>query len=742
MRSDIYFSCLVYHYQIKYFICCRDGFFSLFLPQVGMEFSNTDEAWMFWVSYGGQKGFEVRKRYSNKRKSDGTITSCRFVCANEGHRLNDKRDHLIKCPRAETRTDCQVRMGLVLDREKGNYKVSEVILEHNHTLQLPETSHLLVSQRKISEIQGFEIETADDAGIGPKAAHELASIQVGGSVNLSYTLRDHKNYLRAKRQREMAYGQAGSMLMYFREKIAENPSFQYALQMDREEQIANIFWVDAKMLTDYAHFGDVVSFDTTFGTNKESRPFGVFVGFNHFRETVVFGAALMYDETFESFRWLFETFLKAHNSKQPKTIYTDQDAAMGKAVKEVFLEAWHGLCTFHIMQNAVKNLAEADDEESCTPPKRKAEDSKEEPSILADFSACMYEYEDEATFQEAFNIMRTKASKQTWLDSIYKVKEKWAECYMTNVYTLGMRSTQLSESLNSDLKRHFKSDFDIIRFLKHFERVVEYKRNNELQAEFESRKKLPRLKMRTHMLIQASKLYTPIIFEAFQCEYERSMAAYTTPLEDKNEYLVAIGSLDENPTLEKEYNVTGNPTDQTSTCSCGQFNRIGILCAHALKVLDLMNIKSIPEQYILKRWTREARSGIVQDNQGRNIVEDPKLDTMLCYKDMTRKFLNLVHRAASHPRCVLLVNNALDMVSKQVEEEITGFPSAMEPINVPPNDSPPINLLSTASLKKKDIETKTSRRQRNWLDKRRKFAKKGGKEKENGSKVSDNTKYI
>ena len=41
------------------------------------------------------------------------------------------------------------------------------------------------------------------------------------------------------------------------------------------------------MLTDYAYFGDVVSFDTTFGTNKESRPFGVFVGFNHFRETVV-----------------------------------------------------------------------------------------------------------------------------------------------------------------------------------------------------------------------------------------------------------------------------------------------------------------------------------------------------------------------------------------------------------------------------------------------------------------------
>jgi len=218
-----------------------------------MEFGSSDEAWAFWLRYGGHRGFEVRKRYTNKRESDGKITSCKFVCANEGHRVADKRDPLTKCPRAETRTDCQVHMNLKLDRKKEILKVSDVFLEHNHKLHLPETLHLVVSQRKISDLQAFEIETADDAGIGPKAAHELACRQVGGPLNLSYTLRDHKNYLRSKRQREMAYGQAGSMLKYFQDQIAENPSFQYALQMDCEEQIANIFWADAKMVMDYAY---------------------------------------------------------------------------------------------------------------------------------------------------------------------------------------------------------------------------------------------------------------------------------------------------------------------------------------------------------------------------------------------------------------------------------------------------------------------------------------------------------
>ena len=88
------------------FIFLLRGLASKSLPQVGMEFSTVDEAWMFWISYGVQKAFEVRIIYTNKRKLDGKVRSCKYVCANEGHRKPDKRDHLTKCPRAETRTNC------------------------------------------------------------------------------------------------------------------------------------------------------------------------------------------------------------------------------------------------------------------------------------------------------------------------------------------------------------------------------------------------------------------------------------------------------------------------------------------------------------------------------------------------------------------------------------------------------------------------------------------------------------
>lgn len=100
----------------------------------------------------------------------------------------------------------------MLDRGKDDYEVSDVVLEHNHLIHLPETPHLMATQRKISEIQASEIEAADDSGIRPKDAHEMAARQVGGLFNLSYTCRDRKNYLHSKRQRELAFGQAGSML--------------------------------------------------------------------------------------------------------------------------------------------------------------------------------------------------------------------------------------------------------------------------------------------------------------------------------------------------------------------------------------------------------------------------------------------------------------------------------------------------------------------------------------------------
>jgi replicative superfamily II helicase len=80
--------------------------------------------------------------------------------------------------------------------------------------------------------------------------------------------------------------------------------------------------------------------------------------------------------------------------------------------------------------NATKHLHEETDEEKEKEKKkekkkgegkreeeRKNEEEIEETSILSDFCACMFEYEDIAEFKLKFDLMRKKVSKQTWLDS-------------------------------------------------------------------------------------------------------------------------------------------------------------------------------------------------------------------------------------------------------------------------------------------------------------------------------------
>ncbi|XP_073139111.1 protein FAR1-RELATED SEQUENCE 5-like [Henckelia pumila] len=198
------------------------------------------------------------------------------------------------------------------------YKVYEFIEEHNHPLHLRETVDMLASQRKFTEVQVYEIDLAEDAGLKQKLTFELTSRHAGGRDGLGYTLLDAKNYIQSKRQRD-----------------------------GYEEHITNVFWADARMLIDYEYFGYVVSLDTMYCTNRAYRPLAIFSGFNHHRGAVVFDTSLLYDETAASFKWLFETFLEAHKQKKPLTIFTDQDQAMAKVVHEVMPEIFHGFCTWH-----------------------------------------------------------------------------------------------------------------------------------------------------------------------------------------------------------------------------------------------------------------------------------------------------------------------------------------------------------------------------------------------------------
>jgi zinc finger SWIM domain-containing protein 3 len=59
-------------------------------PSKGMQFESNDIAYNFYNEYGRMAGFSIRKKYVNKCKKTGIVTSRRFVCEKKGIRGKDK----------------------------------------------------------------------------------------------------------------------------------------------------------------------------------------------------------------------------------------------------------------------------------------------------------------------------------------------------------------------------------------------------------------------------------------------------------------------------------------------------------------------------------------------------------------------------------------------------------------------------------------------------------------------------
>jgi zinc finger SWIM domain-containing protein 3 len=78
---------------------------------------------------------------------------------------------------------------------------------------------------------------------------------------------------------------------------------------------------------------------------------------NHYRGIVVFEATLLYDETIESFVWLFEIFLEAMSENRQITIFTDQDAAIVATIQKVMPNTYHALYSWHMWQYANRHLS-------------------------------------------------------------------------------------------------------------------------------------------------------------------------------------------------------------------------------------------------------------------------------------------------------------------------------------------------------------------------------------------------
>nr|XP_045087992.1 protein FAR1-RELATED SEQUENCE 5-like [Aegilops tauschii subsp. strangulata] len=479
----------------------------MFMQIIQITFTSHEAAYDFYNSYARDNGFSIRKNRVRYSKTESRhMRYRRFVCSRQGKRdsrLLTEEGHSRRL-RPETRCHCEAHLTVKLDQKRGVWYVDSFEDKHIHILAGPDEVPFLWSHRKIKEYQKHEIMSMGAAGI---RIHDMMDCFISKHVwygGVGFTRREIYNLCAREKRKLLSKGDAATVIGIMVSRKQRDPSFFFEYKLDKEGHMNRMFWCDSQSRHDYEDFGDVLVFDSTYKMNRYGMPFIPFVGLNNHRKTTVFACAIVSDETEETYVWLLETFLRSMCQKMPMSVITDADAAMIKAIRQVFRDVWHRICTWHIEKNMKIHLSH---------------------KSLKEFRTLLYYSTSTATFEERWHAFSKRWQSEktvTWLRRMYKKRRLWAAAYLTEGFWLGMKSNQRSESLNSCLHLHLDGEMTLVDMILHYENAVVRIRENEARDDCTASQSLPvPVTSSRELEIAASHVFTPANFYMLQADLRK-----------------------------------------------------------------------------------------------------------------------------------------------------------------------------------------------------------------------------
>lgn len=556
-------------------------------PNVGMEFESEDAAKTLYDAYARQMGFSTHVGQFSRTKPDGPIVTWEFACSREVFR----RKNIESC-------NAMLR---IERKDLNSWVVTKFVEDHNHSMVSPSKVHYLRPRRHFAGTTKNVVDTLDATGDvyvsmdGNNASYEPN--HVGRSVSPAESNHPARtfgpaNYIRPCTRKRTLGRDAQNLLNYFKKMQAENPGFYYAIQLDDDNRMTNVFWADARSRNAYNHFGDAVIFDTMYRPNQYQVPFAPFTGVNHHGQMVLFGCALLLDESESSFTWLFKTWLSAMNDKAPVSLTTDQDRAIQAAVAQVFPETRHCICKWHILREGQERLAHV---------------YLAHPSFYGELYSCVNFSETIEDFESSWVSLldRYDVQRNEWLQAVYNARKQWAPVYFRGTFFAALSSNQ---GVCSFFDGYVNQQTTIPLFFKQYERALEHSLEKEIEADYDTICTTPVLKTPSPMEQQAANLYTRKVFAKFQEELVETFAYTANTIEADgvvSKYRVAKYEHDH-----KAFIVNLDVSEMKAGCSCQMFEYSGLLCRHILTVFTVTNVLTLPSHYILTRWTRNAKAGV------------------------------------------------------------------------------------------------------------------------------------
>ncbi|XP_020262007.1 protein FAR1-RELATED SEQUENCE 5-like [Asparagus officinalis] len=397
----------------------------------------------------------------------------------------------------------------------------------------------------------------------------LLGVQSGGIENIGCTQRDLYNHARDIRA-DLKEHDGEMFYEYLKLEQGNNPSFTFQIEADEEQKITRCFWSDARSRRAYKFFDDVVIFDTTYNTNRYGLIFAPIMGVNNHGQTIVFACGFLNHESVDDFVWLFNQFLESMLGGALKMIITDQDPAMTKAFPIVLPNTFHRYCSWYILMKFSEKI-----------------DATKYSIYKSEFSACIWKSEtpEEFDLQWESLIKKSRLEGNKWLQDQYELRSRWIPAYVNHIFSADMSSSQRAESGHAFFKKFVSKNNSLVDFMIQFGRGLVRQRHEELMADHKDLIEKPKLRINHDFLEQMVDIYTNEMYFKFEAEVCDS------------------------------FNYKLQFVRATQQANCKKFESAGIVCTHIISYLMKFDAEILPDKYILRRWTKSAKSGIVVDDK-------------------------------------------------------------------------------------------------------------------------------
>ncbi|TVU23685.1 hypothetical protein EJB05_26064, partial [Eragrostis curvula] len=554
----------------------------VFRPEVGTAFDTCDEGYEFYNLFSWEKGFGIR--YGRSRTNSASYrTRQDIVCACAGNSpvgINSTQ-----------RSGCRAMIRLLRSDDHGWY-VARFVETHNHQLsQGCGETRQWNSHNRIDPVARDFIRNVRANNVSLSRLYGV----IGGTLGYGPAAPFTKQSLRglcARMSQDSIVDDISKTMKLLGEMQGSDPDLSVCIDTE-EGRVRSILWCNGKNKVDYCHFGDVVTFDTTYRTNLYNMPFGLFVGVNNHFQSIVFGAVLLTHETTESFEWSFSTFQNIMNGKCPQTILTDQCAAMEAALKTTMPGTRHRWCRWHVLRNAKEKLGGVYSK-FC--------------GFKREFHSLVTDIIDPVEFESKWAdiISRYELVGNPYIERLYTHREMWAKPYFTGIFCGGMTSTQRSESANHLLKSYIPRSAPMHMFVTQYNAMLRSRDADEDRENHVSRQKRRHIRIGVPIEWNAASIYTRTMFDKFSNELYASGAYALIGNGSANRFTVRPALQQQGDNVH-EHSVVIRVDNTSYICDCGLFEHMGMPCRHILKVYTL----------VLKRWTLAAREAIPGMNEVR-----------------------------------------------------------------------------------------------------------------------------